>query len=252
MSADTVAPSSYLAVHASSSLEETLNLAGVLLSPNGLRQLGRRPSAGSRPELLDWLRECRRTCLAAGIALDDICVVGSSPLEVVGVRPSTDVDFTLKSRYRTERYGMGVSHLTPVVDIVTAGYHRSREGAAIADDELIDNPDFHFMFRGLKFANPEIVLDQKDFYRRDKDVKDLEAASAAFAAPRAESFDPAFEFASSTEVLIRELTGQGPAKATRVPEGHSGGLSRRLYGVWTRLAARARRLSALARSPHAR
>jgi hypothetical protein len=148
---------------------------------------------------------------------------------------------------------MGVSHLTPVVDIVTAGYHRSHQRSAIADDELIDNPDFHFMFRGVKFANPEIVLDQKDFYRRDKDVKDLEAATAAFAAPQRASFDPAFEFATCTEALIRELTGQGAANVTQSSNGRLSRASRRVYGVCARLAARARRrLSALARSPHAR
>ena len=44
---------------------------------------------------------------------------------------------------------------------MAAGYHRSHERPVISDDELIDNPDHHFMFRGFKFANPEIVLEQK-------------------------------------------------------------------------------------------
>jgi len=207
LASDTVAREIYLSAHASSSREETLNLAAVLLSANNLRQLSRRVSPGVRAEFGGWLTECRRTCAREGIAIDDICVVGSSPLETVGVRSSTDVDFTLKSDYRRLKYGPGVTHLSPVVDIVTAGYHRSRNRPAIDDDELIDNPEHHFRYRGLKFANPEIVLDQKDFYRREKDVRDLEEAERKLGTLQPPSFNPAFHFAACTEALLRLNTG---------------------------------------------
>jgi hypothetical protein len=210
---DTVAPEIYLSAHASSCIEETLNVAGVLLSANNLRQLHRRVSPGVRTEFGEWLTQCRRSCAREGIAIDDICVVGSSPLEVVGVRPSTDVDFTLKSDYRREKYGRGVTHLSPAVDIVTAGYHRSRNGHAIDDDELIDNPDWHFRYRGVKFANPEVVLDQKDFYRREKDVRDVEEAERKLGVLQPATFDPAFHFAACTEALLRLTTGVAPPQA---------------------------------------
>src|SRR5262245_3440919 len=213
LACDTVAPEIYLSAHASSSRDETLNLAAVLLSANNLHQLPRRVSAGVRAEFADWLTECRRSCAREGIAIDDICVVGSSPLEVVGVRASTDVDFTLKSEYRRVKYGPGVTHLSPVVDIVTAGYHRSRTRPAIDDDELIDNPDHHFRYRGLKFANPEIVLDQKDFYRREKDVRDLEEAGRKLGTLEPAAFNPAFHFAACSEALLRLATGESPLEA---------------------------------------
>ena len=213
LACDIVAPEIYLSAHASSSRDETLNLAAVLLSANNLRQLPRRVSAGVRAEFADWLTECRRSCAREGIAIDDICVVGSSPLEVVGVRASTDVDFTLKSEYRRAKYGSGVTHLSPVVDIVTAGYHRSRNRPAIDDDELIDNPDHHFRYRGLKFANPEIVLDQKDFYRREKDVRDLEEAGRKLGTREPAAFNPAFHFAACSEALLRLATGVSPPEA---------------------------------------
>jgi hypothetical protein len=204
---DTVAPEIYLSAHASSCSEETLNLAGALLSANNLRQLRRRVSPGVRAEFGEWLTQCRRSCAREGIAIDDICVVGSSPLEVVGVRPSTDVDFTLKSDYRRAKYGRGVTHLSPDVDIVTAGYHRRREGRAIDDDELIDNPDWHFRYRGVKFANPEVVLDQKAFYRREKDVRDVEEAERKLGVLQPATFDPAFHYAACTEAVLRLMAG---------------------------------------------
>jgi len=216
---DSVAPDAYLSAHASSSKEETLNLAGVLLSANNLHQLRRRTSAGVRAEFGKWLGECRRSCAREGIAIDDICVVGSSPLEVIGIRASTDVDFTLKSDYRRTKYGGGVTHLGPAVDIVTAGYHRARNGSAIDDDELIENPDWHFRYRGVKFANPEVVLDQKDFYRREKDVRDLEEAGRKLAALQPTTFNPVFHLAACTEALLRRSgVADASPPASRVPD----------------------------------
>ena len=215
---DTVAPNSFLSAHAASSKAESLNLARVLLSPNNMHQLRRRRFAGVRSAFGQWLTECRATCARSGIALDDICIVGSSPLEVIGVRPSTDVDFTLKSEYRHQRYGSGVTHLAPAVDIVTEGYHRSQERPPISDDDLIDNPDHHFMFRGFKFANPEIVLDQKQFYRREKDVRDIEAAARVLSAAKSVPFDPAVALAACSETMFRELAaGTASAAVTTMP-----------------------------------
>ena len=210
LASDTVARDIYLSAHASSSKDETLNLAGILLSANNLRQLSRRVSPGVRAQFGEWLTECRRSCAREKIAIDDICVVGSSPLQVVGIRPSTDVDFTLKSDYRHAKYGSGVTHLSPGVDIVTAGYHRSRNRPEIDDDELIDNPEYHFRYRGVKFANPEVVLDQKDFYRREKDVRDLEEAGRKLGTSEPTAFNPAFYFAACTEALLRLTTGVSP------------------------------------------
>jgi len=96
------------------------------------------------------------------------------------------------------------------VDIVTAGYHRSRNRPEIDDDELIDNPEYHFRYRGVKFANPEVVLDQKDFYRREKDVRDLEEAGRKLGTSEPTAFNPAFYFAACTEALLRLTTGVSP------------------------------------------
>jgi hypothetical protein len=242
---DIVAPESFLSAHAGSSKTETLNLARALLSPNNLRQLSRRRSVGVRAVFGEWLAECRAACARSSIALDDICIVGSSPLEVIGVRPSTDVDFTVKSVYRKQRYGSGVTHLAPAVDIVTEGYHRSRERAAISDDDMIETPDHHFMFRGFKFANPEIVLDQKQFYRRDKDVRDVEAARAVSLGDPV-PFDPAVAFAACSETLFRELTAGTPVGTPSTvpapPRSELSTLARLRQLVPSRLRALARRV----------
>jgi hypothetical protein len=152
---------------------------------------------------------------------------------VIGVRPSTDVDLTLKSPYRSARYGRGVTHLTPVVDIVTAGYHRSRQRAAISDDRLIESPDYHFMFRGFKFANPDLVLDQKEYYRRDKDLRDIEMAAQLASASAPAWFNPSFALAVCTETLIREHMGGAPPPSPK--SGRFGDSRRLLLGRVTQL-----------------
>ena len=73
------------------------------------------------------------------------------------------------------------------------------------------------MFRGIKFANPEIVLEQKDFYRRDKDVRDIEIADALSSVEPA-PFDPAFDLRRARSV-IRELTLGTSARSARYHSG---------------------------------
>jgi hypothetical protein len=103
----------------------------------------------------------------------------------------------------------------------------------------------------MKFANPEIVLDQKDFYRRDKDVRDVEAARVVSASPFTTPFDPVLDFASCTEVLLRGLTNEGPAHGQPRSRRALSRLGMRVYGACARVAAGARRrYSAYVRRSH--
>jgi hypothetical protein len=106
--------------------------------------------------------------------------VGSSPLEVVGIRNSTDIDITIAARF-LEQFGAGVTHLCDWLDIVTETYSRSHRRAPIADDELIYDAQHHFWYRGFKFASTDIVLERKAFQARPTDLADVEAWKRFFA-----------------------------------------------------------------------
>jgi tetratricopeptide (TPR) repeat protein len=171
-----LAPSNkFISCHANTSTAELQHLRATLLDASNLAMIALRPAHGPRPTFLTWLGHFRETLAREGLPLGECCVVGSSTLEVLGLRHSTDIDFTLKANLRHPRFGSGITHLADGVDIVTEGYHRvAAPRVATSDDELIDDSHHHFLYRGIKFAAPQIVLDRKDFSRRPKDIADVE------------------------------------------------------------------------------
>jgi len=162
----------FTTLHVTESEAETAHLMRIFANRNNLQRLGRRPPL--RAELIDMLVEMKATVEARGIALDDCCVVGSSVLDVLGLRAADDVDFTLKSALRFAQFDGGVTHLSPRLDVVSFNYPRSFSDApALTDDEMIERPSAHFHVRGVRFADPRIVLTRKQHQRRDKDLRDV-------------------------------------------------------------------------------
>jgi hypothetical protein len=136
--------------------------------------------------------------------MSDFCIVGSAPLELAGIRPSTDIDITLTSE-RRKPFGSGITKLSANVDVVTEGYHRRLDGATVTDDMLIHDTEFHFIYRGFKFANPDIILDRKTFSRRDKDLKDIELAKRAANSKKRADFNPQMELNLLNEITARNV-----------------------------------------------
>jgi len=118
---------------------------------------------------------------ARGIAAADCCVVGASVLDAFGLRAADDVDFTLRSAPRFAHFDGGVTHLSPTLDVVSFNYPRSfTADPAIDDDRMIDDPSCHFLVRGVRFADPRIVMTRKQHQRRDKDLRDVALLSDWF------------------------------------------------------------------------
>jgi len=162
--------------HASSKQKEASYLVELLLGQGSRKHQRLRGRGQLRPEFGTWLFKLADALSRYGLSRHDVCIVGSSPLEVVGVRNATDIDITVASRFR-KRFGPGITHLEEWLDIVTAGYARSADRPRISDDELIDDPQHHFWFRGFKFADIDIVLRRKAWQGRAKDIADVEAAN---------------------------------------------------------------------------
>lgn len=102
-------------------------------------------------------------------------------LDALGLRAAGDLDFTLRDAQRTARFHDGVTHLTPTLDVVSRGYPRSfGTMPALDDDRMIDDPDHHFFVRGVRFADPRIVMTRKQHQRRDKDLRDVALLSGWF------------------------------------------------------------------------
>ncbi len=172
---DHVAPKEdFVTCHASDSPDEARYLADVLLDPNNTKWFDRRPHAQAREQFLHWIVALKRESRRRNFPLHACCVVGSSSLEVLGIRQSTDLDFTLTHQWRHRLFDAGITHVTDHLDVVTEGYHRLEPPLPrISDDELVNDSRHHFWYRGVKFAAPQIIRDRKDFSRRPKDVSDV-------------------------------------------------------------------------------
>lgn len=170
-----VVPSDRFAtLHTTDSVYETQLVADIFLNGANLRALRCRPETGTRDAFMDWLRDYHKVLGELGISSEDCCVVGSSSLEVLGVRDSTDIDFTMTGAVRSERYTPGVTHINKDLDVVSKNYPRAiARDAAPTDDQLVGDRALYFRFRGLKFAALDVVVTRKLTQRRDKDLADV-------------------------------------------------------------------------------
>ena len=173
-------PSSvYITLHGSDSKEEFEDLKQILLSVNNLRHLRMRTQPEVREKFLKMLSDFRSYANKHNISVWDTCIVGSSPLEVVGIRDSTDIDIMVAPELR-KVYGDGITHLTSSLDIGTRNYVRNEKEYLISDEQLIYDDECHFMFNGFKFANIEYVLYRKSSSTREKDIRDTKAIHIFF------------------------------------------------------------------------
>ncbi len=164
---------SYLTLHSSDDEIEFKQLKSVVLSVNNLRVLNKRINTNYRKTFIKWLDDYKLQCKKHNIPLEKTCIVGSSTLEVLNIRESTDIDIVIPAELRL-KYGDNVTHITPYLDICTKGYADNRAGLNISDDILINDDNYHFIFYGCKFANLDLVYKRKKIQARDKDLKDVQ------------------------------------------------------------------------------
>jgi hypothetical protein len=172
IASEVIDPDLYLTIHAGSSVEENDYLTNLFFNRNNMSCLAQRKSTFS-DEMTDWLNELLATLKRHDIPLSSCCVVGSSSMEIFNIRKSTDIDIVVLSEIRKKFKVPGPVPLSENVDIVSTGYPRVEAGVVISDDELVENSDYHFYVRGIKFSNLNVVYDRKKVSRRDKDLKDV-------------------------------------------------------------------------------
>ena len=160
----------FITVHASDSIEELTCLSNVVLSVNSIRELKKRLNYIYDENFLKFCEECKEQCKNNNIDINDICIIGSAPMAVYGIKMVSDIDFVTKYKYR-EKFGDAPVHLSNNIDIASRTYHRNGTNNFINDDLLIDNDNYHFTFNDLKFANLWIIKERKQFSAREKDLR---------------------------------------------------------------------------------
>lgn len=157
----------FITIHASDSIEEKNSLLNVFLNQNTLFHI-RTINEGS--ELVDSLLKDYLLTLNKYNIKDSI-VVGSTPLDLFGLRKTTDIDFCLSEQERKEKgFDRNPKKLGVSTDIVSQKPNYLR--GEISDYALMTNPNYYFVYRGLKFATLEVMKKVKSILNRKKDVKD--------------------------------------------------------------------------------
>ena len=123
--------------HASDTNDESEHMAKTLCSWNNIRVLKYRQNL--KPEFTNLIKGCRGV-VVGGAAMRVVCDYQNSDIDIIG-----DDD--------------GFDH-------VRAGYSDK-----YTDDQIVNHPDLHYLVRGIKFCNPEIVIKRKLQQGRDKDLK---------------------------------------------------------------------------------
>lgn len=171
----------YITIHSSDNSDHTGYMESFLISSNNILNLKRRKVDSYREEFLLWLEEYSEVLKSYGILTNECCIVGSGPMEVLGIRDATDIDFVMDNKKRMKLFDEKSRALSDNIDLVHLGYHEyNNSDNPIPDDEIINNPNYHFYFRGFKFANIELVRDRKYNHRRTKDVLDVNLIDGFF------------------------------------------------------------------------
>lgn len=117
-------------------------------------------------EFLRKLEDLKKVLKQNRIPRNRVCVVSGAVLQVFALRETKefdDVDIIMTSDLR-EQYGKGL-----VIVSDTAEMHRQNL-YTIPDDNIIMNPEYHFVFSDLKFMCPGILVE----YTKEHDREEYE------------------------------------------------------------------------------
>lgn len=160
----------YVSLHGTDNAYELKWLSEIVLSPNNIRYSFMRNHKTYTDEFFTQCQHLKNACINEKIPIENICVVGSGPLAAVGIKSTSDLDFTVLDQYRP-KYGDLPKNISPFVDLVTKTYHKNGTEIYFTDDELIQDNNNYFIVNGLKFLNLEIVRERKAFSKREKDIR---------------------------------------------------------------------------------
>lgn len=164
----------FITIHLSDSYSEKIHIAKTILNENNLKFLLKRNRVIASDDMLLWLSSFNDVLRNYSFTKDDCVIVGSSSLEMIGVRKSTDLDICPSGYFRNKYFNDGVTHINESIDVVTRWYSRRfKDGKEISDDDLIYNNALHFYYRGFKFVIPEVVYERKKIHGRPKDIMDV-------------------------------------------------------------------------------
>jgi hypothetical protein len=148
-------------VHINDTRDEAMWLAKTYFNNNSLDMLTKRPFLHENKEFEELLTIFNKSIIEQNLDQDDFCCAGSTPLEVYGVRKSSDLDYLSCNKE---------NFTSPNKDI--SNHDNQLEFYPYSKEEIIYNPLNHFYFNGMKFISLDILHKMKK--KRNEDPKDID------------------------------------------------------------------------------
>lgn len=161
-----------LQFHSSDNEAEAQHLCRVLLSPNNLTYVQHRFKQPYRKEFIHSLISFKKDLIERGVPIENVCVINSGSMEVMGIRESGEVDFICLEENKEELFDLyplsrATKKISGIHELSMDFYTAEKARQYILDD------NYHFIFFGIKFLNLELVREKKAAHNREKDKKDL-------------------------------------------------------------------------------
>lgn len=149
-------------VHINDTHDEAICLAETYFNYNTLNYIKRVPYYIEDKLFNDRLDNLKSILIENKIEQDNICCVGSTPLNICGVRESEDIDYlSIDGKFRYE------DSLFSPHDSQLLNYPYNKE-------EIVTNPKNYFYYRGFKFITLDVLLKMKiKRHEYPKDYKDI-------------------------------------------------------------------------------
>lgn len=161
-----------IVLHGTNSREEFQHLKQVILSVNNLRHLRKRVTRNYTEGFIERLNRLKNLLHERGVSQDKIVIAGSSAWEIFGLRTARDIDFIVDQCYRGQ-LGTETSVWEENIEYTRCNSIKTSAENVFADDLLIHDDNYHFMFHGLKFVNIDLIAKKKLFDHREKDIRDV-------------------------------------------------------------------------------
>lgn len=154
-----ISKAGYYTIHSSDTKSESSYLRNILLNSNNIFQLQNR-NFSERKQFLNRLEYLEDYLKKNKIWKEEICLVGSSSMEIFNLDKTSDIDFIM-SRY-TDTWIVKVHSEIDHLD-----YRYSKK---YSNSEIVSNNNYHFFFRWFKCINLDILAEIKLCGTRKKDI----------------------------------------------------------------------------------
>ncbi len=136
-------------------------------------------TSGGGKTILGLIPEFRVFLNEKQIPIEEVCIVGSSVMDIFGIRESHDLDFIVSYEYSSQ-FSEKAEKVTDSGNIekVNKNWLRNDKKTVFSDDEIITNEDLYFIYQGFKVAKLPLLVYKKTILQREKDLLDLELIQA--------------------------------------------------------------------------